>query len=200
MRKLKAILFVALLMLCTATSYAQSKWGVFGQANLSGSTADGVGTRVGGSLGVMYDRKLFGNLYLQPRLVASYQENETKKGVKPNQFFSQWALTLPVLASYKIDLGSDNSLRLNAGPYLQYATFGRDRVYAQHTGETQGHPALGWWHLDFGKHFTYGVQGGVSFTHKKWVGMIDYKYSLRKSVLNMNGHESTFSLGVGYMF
>ena len=59
MRK-KNFLFVALFLLCSVTSYAQSQWGVFGQANLSGSTADGVGTRVGGSIGVMYDRKLTG--------------------------------------------------------------------------------------------------------------------------------------------
>ena len=199
MRK-KNFLFVALFLLCSVTSYAQSQWGVFGQANLSGSTADGVGTRVGGSIGVMYDRKLTGNLFLQPRLVASYMENETKKSVTPNEFFSQWSLTLPVLASYKFDLGGANSLCLNAGPYLQYAAFGRDRVYKVRMGETQSYPSLGWWHQDFGKHFTYGLQGGVSFVHNKWVGMIDYKYSLRKSLLNMNGHESTFSFGVGYMF
>ena len=52
MRK-KNYLFVALFLLCSVTSYAQSQWGVFGQANLSGSTADGVGG--GASVGVLYD-------------------------------------------------------------------------------------------------------------------------------------------------
>jgi hypothetical protein len=197
--KLKRIVLLGIIAPLSIAAMAQNNWGVFGQANLSSSSTDGIGTRLGGSLGVLYDKELGSNLFLQPRLMVSYMENQAKDGKQNDAFFSQCALTMPVLLSYNIGLGSQTSLRLNAGPYVQYAMFGRERTYTINNSGTTS-KSLGWWHQDFGKRFTYGLQGGISLEFNKWMGMIDYKYSLRKNLVNSDGHESTVSLGIGYKF
>lgn len=41
--------------------------------------------------------------------------------------FSKFNLELPILASYNVALNNKWNLRINAGPYLSYAMFGRDK-------------------------------------------------------------------------
>ena len=208
------------LMLLTLTVNAQSGFGLMGGVNSSTSSANDVGWRTGGFIGGLYDIQLNNWFYLQPRLVLSYQENQrevkntlsTPSKSLGNEFYSQWNVTIPLLASFRMSLSDKSALRLNVGPYIQYAIFGREKnVYyynagqtIQSYGETSQVPAgvsdLKWWHYDFGDKITYGGQVGLQFEHKKFFGTLDYKHSFHRNQLNMNGFENTLQLGIGYKF
>lgn len=191
---MKKILVVLLSILAAIPVPAQNEFGVFGALNMSTSSASNVETNFGGSVGALYNLRLTDSWWVQPRSVLGYQENETKTNTLLDTFASQWVVTLPILMSFKSNISSTCALRINAGPYLQYAVFGRDKK------ATNDGYALGWWHLNFGDHFTYGGQIGLSAEYKNWMGLIDFKHSLRRSTLNLGGFENTVSVGVGYRF
>lgn len=191
---MKKILFVVLYILSTIAVSAQNEYSVFGAFNMSTSSASKVKTNVGGSVGALYNLRLTDSWWVQPRLVLGYQENESKSDAQVDAFASQWVVTLPLLMSFKTDISPAWALRINAGPYLQYAVFGRNKK------ATNDGYVLGWWHLNFGNHFTYGGQIGLSACYGKWMGLIDFKHSLHRSTLNLGGFENTVSVGLGYNF
>ena len=91
-------------------------------------------------------------------------------------------------------LNNQTALRLNAGPYIQYAVFGREKPYQPSDS------SLRWWHYDFGDKITYGGQVGLQVEYKKFFTTIDFKHSLRRNQLNINGFENTIQVGIGYKF
>ena len=181
------------LTLCAAfvvlSMKAQNGFGLMGGINASVSSANHVDWRIGGFVGGVYDIQLKESFYLQPRLVLSYQENEHSP-----EFHSQWNASIPVLASYKMRLNNHTALRLNAGPYIQYAVFGREKPYQPSDS------SLRWWHYDFSDKITYGGQIGLQVEHKKFFTTIDFKHSFRRNQLNINGFENTIQVGIGYKF
>lgn len=184
----------------TMLANAQNSFGLMGGVNSSTSSTKDVGWRTGGFIGGYYDISFTDWFSLQPRLILSYQENQYKENLllpsgQSSRFFSQWNITLPVLASFKFQLASETTLRLNAGPYVQYAVFGRDR---QQVSPTESR--LGWWHHSFKDKLTYGAQIGAQLNYKQFFGTIDYKHSLKRSPLNMDGFENTWQVGIGYKF
>ncbi len=185
MKKYFLMIVVALMAMNVS---AQNGFGLMAGVNSSTSSTKDVGWSTGGFVGALYDIQLSGNLFLQPRLVLSYQENESKD---KTWWYSQWAATLPVLASWHIGLSDKMGLNLNAGPYLRYAAFGRDRY--------QG-GALGWWHGSMGERLHVGVQAGAQVTFGKCFATFDFKHALKRSFLNVGGFENTVQVGVGYKF
>lgn len=183
-------LLMPLVALCfmVTTSFAQNRWGIMSGVNLSTSSAKDFGWRAGGYIGGLYDIQLSDAWYIQPQLLFTYEENKLKAKMGSDVFWSQYALTLPVLASFKVKLSNVFSMRINAGPYVQYALFGNQQEYGE------------WWHADFGDHFTYGLKGGIALEHNHWLFSMDCKYSLKKSFLNNDGHGLTLSAGIGYKF
>lgn len=186
--KAKLLFLMSLFMIVVFSAAAQNRWGVVGGVNLSTTSAKGFKWRTGGYVGGLYDIRLSESWYIQPQLILTYEENDSKDKTKVDTFFSQYALTLPVLASFKVKLSDAFSMRINAGPYVQYAMFGCQQKYGE------------WWHLDFGNHFTYGLKGGVSVEHKHWFVSMDCKYSLKTNFVNYGGHGLTLSAGIGYKF
>lgn len=187
---MKKILFTLCAIFIVLSMKAQNGFGLMGGINASVSSADHVDWRFGGFVGGVYDIQLKESFYLQPRLVLSYQENQ-----RTPEFYSQWNAALPILASFKMRLSDNSALRLNAGPYLQYAVFGREKLFAPFNKSS-----LNWWHYNFGDKITYGGQIGLQVEHKKMFATIDYKHAFRRSQLNMNGFENTIQLGIGYKF
>ena len=126
----------------------------------------------------------------------TYEEFRSKTRLGTDSFFSKFNLELPILASYNVALNNKWNLRINAGPYLSYAMFGRDKSidYAYGNGM---HSSLGWWHQDFPDHFTYGGRTGVSLESEHFIYTIDGKCSLRKRPF---GRNVSLSAGVGYKF
>ena len=199
---MKKLFLISVLSVFTLLSTpAQNRWGVMGGINYSSTSAKDINGKLGGYVGGLYDIELNKSWYVQPQLQFSYEANEAKdKNAAGYKFFtSQYALTLPVLASYKINLSDDWSMRIFAGPYAQYALFGRDR---QATVDSNGKTSseMGWWHGNFGDRFNYGLMGGLSVERNHLFFFVEGKYSLKKSALNFDGHGRTLSAGVGYKF
>lgn len=209
------LVWTALVICCltATTAVAQNRWGIMGGVNMSTSSSKGFGWqadgsvgglynfgwRAGGYIGGLYDIRLTDSWYIQPQLLYAYEENQTKGTSPVDVFYSRHSLVLPVLASFRIPLSREWALRINAGPYVQYDLFGRNRLgYSDENGSVR--TGLGWWHADFGKRFTYGVKGGITLEHNHWFVSFDGKYSLKKSFLNANGHGLTLSAGIGYKF
>lgn len=185
---MKKIVMTLCAFLLALSVNAQKGFGLMGGVNVSTSSADYMDWRVGGFIGGLYDIQLKNNFYLQPRLILSYQENQ-----RTPEFYSQWNACLPVLVSLRIKMSESTALRLNVGPYVQYAVFGREKPFLNNA-------ALRWWHMDFSDKITYGGQAGVQFEHKKFLATLDYKHSFHRCQLNMDGYENTIQLGVGYKF
>ena len=153
---------------------------------------------------------------LQPRLLLTYQENQREwKGVSISnenggnkEFYSQWAISLPILASFRVMKTDNMGLRLNVGPYFQYALGGKEikPSYAYvlpgtpDTGIPHGMSPKRSWDYSSDDKFTMGAQIGAQFDYKKMFFTFDYKHSFIRSQLNCNGFENTFQLGVGYKF
>lgn len=210
----KLILIVCAVMNAMAMN-AQNKFGVMGGANLSAPSTENAQWRLGGFIGGMYDICMNNWFYLQPRLTFSYQENQrdwknslTENGFGNKEFYSQWALSLPILASFQVMKCENKSLRLNVGPYFQYALGGKEikPSYAYvlpgtpDTGIPHGMSPKRSWDYSSDDKFTMGAQIGAQFDYKKMFFTFDYKHSFIRSQLNCNGFENTFQFGVGYKF
>lgn len=194
--KLKQILLCMLLACLFTSSFAQNRWGIVGGGLFSKSATKDARFSLGGYAGGTYDIKIHGSWYIQPQLLFTYEEFRTKTDLGTDSFFSKFNLELPVLASYHIALNNKWSLRINAGPYLSYAMFGRDKSIDYSYGKEM-HSSLGWWHQDFWDHFTYGVKAGISIESGHLIYTIDGKYSFRKKPF---GQGVGLSAGVGYKF
>jgi len=195
--KIKQIL-LCMLLACFIISpaFAQNRWGIVGGGLFSKSTAKDARFSLGGYAGGTYDIKIKDSWYIQPQLLFVYEEFRTKSHLGTDFFFSKSSLELPVLASYNIALSNKWNLRINAGPYLSYAMFGRDKSIDYSYGDGM-HSSLGWWHQDFSDHFTYGGKAGISFESEHFIYTIDGKCSLRKRPF---GRGISLSAGVGYKF
>lgn len=209
------LLLASLVTFCSmaTTTFTQNRWGIIGGGNLSTSTAhssewSSVDSkwRGGGYIGGLYDIRLNDSWYIQPQLIFSYEVDRAKylsgKKVSDDLDVSArtYSLTLPVLASFKVNLNDALSLRINAGPYVQYALFGRDRTLSFDESSKQSHSYTSNLDLSFWNRFTCGLKGGVSLEQKHWFFSVDTKYSLMRSDLNHNGHSLTLSAGIGYKF
>lgn len=209
--KQKSII-VLLLVICPLIVSAQNRWGIMGGINVSTSTAHSSGSwssfdakwRTGGYIGGLYDIKLTDSWYIQPQLLFSYEMDRTQYLSSKQQAdnldvsTSMYSLTLPVLASFKISLNDALALRINAGPYVQCALFGRDRT--QFTADSKEQSYSSSWDISFWKRFIFGLKGGISLERNHWLLSVDGKYSLMKHSLNHEGHGLTLSAGIGYRF
>lgn len=171
--KIKQILLCMLLACFILPASAQNSWGIVGGGLFSKSLSRDARFSLGGYAGGMYDVHVKNSWYVQPQLLFTYEEFRSKTRLGTDSFFSKFNLELPILASYNVALNNKWNLRINAGPYLSYAMFGRDKSidYAYGNGM---HSSLGWWHQDFPDHFTYGGRAGVSL----WNPSISFTLSM----------------------
>lgn len=184
--------------LFATNAVAQEGFGLMGGVNFSSSSTKGMAWKPGGFVGGLYDVCLSEGLYFQPRLVLSYQENENKEKTR---YYSQWAVTVPLLASFQFNISENATVRLNVGPYIRYAAFGRYKYWTIGTdGKTVNEGGLGWWHGSFGDRTHVGLQAGIQATFGRWFATADYMHSFKRMEVNVGGFENTVLLGVGVKF
>lgn len=194
--KIKQILLCMLLACLLLPASAQTRWGLVGGGLFSKSLSHDARFSPGGYAGGLCDIKITDSWYIRPQLLFSYEEFRTGTDLGTDRFFSKFNLDLPLFASYNIALNNKWNLRINAGPYLSYAMFGRDKTIDYIYGGGM-HSSLGWWHRDFLDRFTYGARAGISFETTHLIYTIDGKCSLRGKPF---GRETGLSAGVGYKF
>lgn len=207
---MKKLIVIVCAVMSAMTMNAQSGFGLMGGANLSAPSTDGAQWRMGGFIGGMYDIQLNNWFFVQPRLLLSYQENQREwkdmlltTGTSGNkEFYSQWNISLPILASFRVMKVDDMGLRLNVGPYFQYALGGKERkpYYLYGSGMPAGIDSKRSWDYGSDDKFTMGAQIGAQLDYKKMFFTLDYKHSFTRSQLNCNGFENTLQFGVGYKF
>ena len=183
-----------------ATSLGSFAQGLNVTANVGAvsSSAKNEKTTIGGFLGAGYEFGVGKNFYIGPQLRLNYEEFKQKGATTYGTFYSQYSTSLHALATYKIPVGEALALNINAGPYAQYAIFGRTHTSVKDGGKA---PELGWWHSDFGGKFTYGITAGVGLEiGGKWRVMFDYKQALKKTDMTHGGNANALSVGVGYSF
>ena len=185
--------------LVSTVLYAQKHISVYGGINMSSTSTKDFKYNIGWQIGELYDIKISDRFYVQPRLSMYYTANETKENINERTFISQYGLSLPILASFRMPVTTNSCLRINAGPYIQYAIFGKRDGYYKEGAATINSGSL-WWHLKFKDKLNSGAQLGVQYEYKNLIGMFDVKHAFRRSNLNYNGFENTFQLSLGYKF
>lgn len=175
------------------------EWGVMAGVNTTTSSNENIGWGTGGQIGVYYEHALNKDwLSLQPRLQLSFTETRGKGNTAmANALYNQWAVSLPVLLSTKMQLSKDWNIKWNLGPYVQYAAFGQYRI------PLSPNQNRAFWHSRFGDKLTWGLQGGIQFEYKQWFTSIDTKYSFRKNnnhQVSAPGKEQCIMFSVGHKF
>lgn len=187
-----------LLPLSSKLSAQNERWGVITGGNVSTSSESNIGWTAGGQIGALYRYPLAKNWNLQPRLQFAFTESRGKKNtIMEKSVYNQWALSLPVMAEYGMTFCRDWRVGLNAGPYLQYAFFGKYRIPQSSTSGTS------FWHSQFGDKFTWGAQIGFLVEWRHLLFSVDYKHSLRSNknhIASDPGKERSILMGLGYVF
>lgn len=163
------------------------------------------------------------NLLFAPRVSGQVLYNFSKsfglssglgivnKGEK-HQFFydggrtyvtSGWYFQLPLQASYRVDLNTDNRVYIEAGPYLAFGLVGKQKNKA--SGD-----AINLFENDRFNRLEYGLGLSFAYNYRNLYFRLGYENSLSK-VVNPNGEFASrvaggnsayglISLGVGYQF
>ena len=218
---MKKILLVLMCAVCTLTASAQYAsdggsffsaeksdqpvtFGIRGGVNFAKQTASSNGynfsakNNVGFNVGVCVDIPMMESLYLQSGLyytVKGYKLEEDGETEKATPAY----LEIPILASYRYNLGSSTQLQVNFGPYLAYGIGGKYKW--EYEGESED--------MDYfddendTKRFDAGLAfgAGVTFGHI-FVGI---NYDLGLTNIIKDGDDGSLknrclSINVGYNF
>ena len=184
---------ILLLLLVCLASYSQERLGIFGGVNFSTSSQGGTDIAAGMSIGTLYDVRLHKSWFVQPRLMASYQQNTSGStwGDEKDKM-SQWCVTAAVLPSYKWSLGKACTVQMGAGPYLQYIALGKSLSHFQSfTMDDE------WSFKTDKEQFTCGLAVSIAFGYRRWFLMADIRHSFQKRNINWRGHELTANISIG---
>ncbi|MDR1756926.1 MAG: PorT family protein [Culturomica sp.] len=219
---MKKILLIAVMAAIACGTYAQKvTWGVRGGLNLPKVAFDTEGeapdykAKTGFHLGVVADLEITGSFYLQPGLYlttkgAQLEESEGQASYEQKVNLSY--LQVPVLASYRFDLGDDLKLHLNAGPYLAYGVGGKIKEETKWQGgsEENKYDAFGTSGEDTEKgglkRFDAGLSLGAGVSIGKIYAGLNYDLGLSNLAEEKEwGNETkiknrSFNISVGYNF
>lgn len=189
---------------CSLCTYAQCGLGVFGGINFSSSSTAESSVEKGGSIGLFYDTKLNHSWFIQPRLMASYQQNTIKNtlGSDDNEI-SQWCAAGLLIASHRWAFGDAFAFRLGFGPYMQYVISGERTSHAVIYNADASHSSITvlnekWSFLSDKEQFTWGLAASIAFEYRRWVLMLDARHSLQKRMVNWRGYELTTNISLGF--
>lgn len=157
---MKKFILVAFVAMATFSVSAQ-KFGVKAGVNLAsyyGSGSDGLDSRIGFTVGGLYEQNLSGDFYLQPEVLltlkgAKYGSGDSKSSLNPLY------LDIPVKALYKLPLGT-GKFTIAAGPYFGIGLAGKYK---------QGDASVNLFSKESGadeamcKRFDMGVTGAIGY-------------------------------------
>ncbi len=236
---MKKILMLAVIVagMASGVQAQESGFGVRGSLNFSnvgdkydGEVSDGESasdeeedfkSRVGFSLGVIYDWGLSENFYIQPGLYFTTRGGKLEENYEGETYEEKYNLNylqIPVLASYRIDISDNMQWQINAGPYLAYGIGGKVKWEDSSDGETESgdYDVFGTTEGDYNeenyeekgglKRFDAGLSFGTGVSFNKLYVGLSYDLGLANiadkdewgddySLKNRN-----FSVSVGYNF
>lgn len=187
---MKKLILVAFALLCTVSSFSQIKnWEAkfsVGAAGVSGSETDGSKGKFMWKLGVGCEYGISDAFSIQPALMF------VDKGYKGgDQTVNTNYLELPIMAAYRIGVGSNMNLVFNAGPYMALGLFGT-KVDGKDAFDKEGGNL---------NRFDAGFGAGIKLEVEKFVVGVDYTNGLfTKLSKNWKANNYTFGVNFGYKF
>lgn len=215
----KLLLVVTIVTMVCSAKAQEITWGV--RAGLSipkvnekiegddGDFSSGYKSKIGFHLGVIADLGISESFYIQPGLYF------TTKGTKAKYegITEKWNLNylqIPVLASYRFNLGGDTKLHINVGPYFAFGVGGKFKY--EGGGETYKIDAFGTSDEDSDeekgglKRFDAGITFGAGVSFGKIYAGLNYDLGL-SNIADKDVYGSDyklknqgFNISVGYNF
>ncbi|MDR0834134.1 MAG: PorT family protein [Candidatus Symbiothrix sp.] len=177
---------------------AFAQWGIKGGLNYSDiAKHPNVSYRLGGYIGVTYDKPLSSKWYFQPGLLfTSYGTNiEGIPGFfKPGSHVAIYGVEAPFNFSFRPKIGENMKLVTDAGLYARYGLFG-EKKYVYTDGETiQGSPFDAYNRFDLGINFGLGIQKGI------YSVSASYLAGIANAEKGISTSHQMFRLSIGYQF
>lgn len=166
----------------------------------------------------------FGGVAVDFNIVRSFSINSglffTQKGCKTDKFsyvdedfgLSMTAdarmtmnyLEIPVYASYRLNLDSDNALQIFFGPYFDYGVYGKltatvkaDNQKASESINVYDKDEMGGESLD---RFQMGLGLGAAYSYRKFSLGLSYQWGLTEIASDAGAHWNNFNISLGYNF
>lgn len=201
MKRLTMIL--AFCALCIGSVSAQD-FGVRAGLNIAsvGPDNQGLKSKVGFNVGAVVDINLTGSLYLQPGLYISTKGYTAEDDLYTKDKKSTLGyIEMPVLLSYKLDLGSA-ALRFDAGPYFAFGAFGKIKSTAIYTGEEYSYKNFDKDEGDV-KKFDTGLRLGAGAEFGQLYAGLGFEFgfvNLAEDDANITLKNRCFMINLGYNF
>jgi hypothetical protein len=197
---MKKLLVIAMVLLCSVGANAQLKnWEVkagVGAAGVNGDNTSELKGKLMWKLGVGCEYGISESFSIQPSLM--FVDKGYKIDGDGGKTINLGYIELPIMAAYRLGIGSGMNLVFNAGPYLGYGIAGT-KVAGENDEEVSP------FKNEF-KRFEFGLGAGVKLEVEKFTVGIDYETGLT----NMNqsvsegstpkNHNYTFGVNFGYKF
>lgn len=215
----KLLLIVTIVTMVCSAKAQEITWGIRAGLNVpkvnekikgdDGEWSSDYKSKVGFHLGVIADLGLSESFYIQPGLYF------TTKGAKADyegmtEKLNLSYLQLPILASYRFNLGGDTKLHINVGPYFALGVGGKFKY--EEDGETYKIDAFGTSDEDSDeekgglKRFDAGLAFGAGVSFGKIYAGLNYDLGLA-NIANKDEWGSdyklknrSFNISVGYNF
>lgn len=205
-------LFIFFLASGLLTTQAQSRLSYGVKAGINRSSADhnyyNFKSQLGFHVGVIADYQLKNNFFLRSGVDFTTKGAECEElwtnpdGETASVKYNFNYLQLPVLLGYKIPVYNQTNIFFNAGIYLSYGIYAREKrayiISANSYSESQhkGFDDCGFWKVDF------GLVGGLGIEYQRYFGMFNYEMGVvneHKPAYggnpNWKNRNLTFSLG-----
>ena len=191
---MKKILFVIALMCTVLNVSAQddAKWSIkvgVGLSGAAGSDSDGLKSAFSYKAGVGYEFGISENFAIEPALMLS---NKAIKDEGIDGTLNRYFIELPIMAAYKIALGDETKLIINAGPVVSYGIFGNDIEWDDSYETTNV--------FDVCERFEAGVQAGVKVAFGNLSVGAEFNRAFTKAIKEAKVYSQSFGLTFGYSF
>lgn len=189
---MKKFLFICALLCATVSVSAQDsqlsvKVGV-GLSSVAGDDSEGAKNALSYKVGVGYEYAFSDNFAIEPALMLVNKSMEIE-GVEGaiNRYYAE----LPILAAFKVALGDETKLVINAGPYVAYGLFGTDIEW--YDGGTTNI-------FDSCERFEAGAQAGIKIAFGDLSIGADFTRAFTKCIKDSKTYTQGFGLTFGYSF
>lgn len=198
---MKKLLVIAMVLLCSVGANAQLKnWEVkagVGASSISGDNTSNQKGKLMWKVGVGCEYGISESFSIQPSLMF------VDKGSKydyagESKTYNNCYVELPIMAAYRLGIGSGMNLVFNAGPYFGFGITGTKVEADNNTTEDPFKNEL--------NRFEFGLGAGVKLEVEKFSVGIDYETGLTNINQKHDGEETntnhnyTFGVNFGYKF
>ncbi|PXV69202.1 outer membrane protein with beta-barrel domain [Dysgonomonas alginatilytica] len=232
MKKYAALGMLIVLLITCLNLQAQSQisYAIKAGANFSNSTHQNMNSdmnsRMGYHFGLIAHKQYSDHFFLRSGIEFTAKgakgdvqwTNNPESSTYPSESIQSWTyrlnyLQIPILAGYKYSLSSSTKLLINAGPYLSYGIYAREKyIYSyyklpQYLPYTLTHTTIqkkGFGDAGLDK-FDFGIIGGIGIEYNQYLLNINYEAGVLNLMSGYDGGNPSWknqniTISVGYFF